>query len=100
MRIHFNAAARISANIVPNLGVLRRPLRMLPAVALSMVGLLAALGYAAYAVVRARRHDTEPSDARAADNGKLLEQLTHLRESGNLSDAEYTRQREKILATY
>jgi hypothetical protein len=101
MRIRFNAAARLSANLAPDFRVLREPLRalrrMAPVAAVSVAGLTAATVYAAFAVARARRHAHEEHGHE--QSGEVLERLTYLHDRGNLSDDEYTRQREKLLAT-
>jgi hypothetical protein len=97
MRIRFQAAARVSANLAPNFRALRPLLRMLPVAAVSMAGLVIAGGYALYAVMRARGRSSEDR-AHGREQGEVLDRLTYLHDAGNLSDDEYTRQRERILA--
>ena len=112
MYVRFHATARMSAHVTPNLRALKGSLRALPIALVTTVGVLAiativeVLGVAVYVMVnliarmRARdhRHATAGSLSGERENADLLEQLHHLHDSGNLSDAEYSRQREKILA--
>ena len=108
MHVRFHATARMSAHVTPNLRALKGSLRALPIALVTTVGVLAiativeVLGVAVYVMVnliaRMRARDHRHALSGEPDNADLLEQLHHLHDSGNLSDAEYSRQREKILA--
>ena len=98
MRVRVWAAGNMSANIAPHLGAFKlrlrlRPLLMGVAGAMMMIPFFVSIVY-----FLARLRGTAN---RADDPNQIagtLSQLKNLHDSGDLSDAEYDRQRDRVLA--
>jgi Short C-terminal domain len=95
MNMRFSAAVRLSARVAPHFqGIKMRPWLM-GITGITAVPLLAAMAaialFVAWARARATRHE------RPTEVAGTLSQLKSLHDSGDLSDAEYQRERDRVL---